>query len=162
MFTLGCAESQNFNVYYAMKILQGMTATAGQTCGLAFIQDMFFFHEQARKIGIWTVCFIVAPYFGPVFANFILAGTGEWRDVQWLGFGFGCLILLCMVCFLDETMYRRDIPVESQPPRSHRILRLLGVWQIRNHKGYFATFWSSCQRLMFVFLKPIILLVMAY
>jgi len=67
-----------------------------------------------------------------------------------------------MVFFLDETMYRRDIPVEDQPRRGNRILRLLGVWQIQNHKGYFSTFRNSCQRLVLAFLKPIILLVMAY
>lgn len=161
MFTLGCALAQSFEVYYAMKALQGVTVGAGQTCGLAFLQDMFFFHEQARKIGIWTVMFIVAPYFGPMFSNFILAGTNEWRNVLWLVFAGGCFSLLCMLCFLDETWYRRDISLEHQPPRGNRLLRLLGVWQIQHHQ-YYETFYRSFKRVVLLFLKPVMLLILVY
>ena len=162
MFTLGCARAPSFEVYYAMKALQGITIGAGQTCGLAFLQDMFFFHEQARKIGIWTVMFIVAPYFGPMFSNFILSGTGNWRDVQWLIFGGGCFSLLCMLCFLDETCYRRDIPIERQPQRGHRILRLVGVWQLRHHQLYFDSIYKSVKRVVVMAVKPVILLILVY
>ena len=86
-----------------MKALQGLVLTAGQTAGLAFIQDMFFFHEHARKIGIWTAVFLTSPYCGPLFANFIIAGTGMWRNVYWLVFGLGCLNLILVFLFLDET-----------------------------------------------------------
>ena len=160
-FTLGCTLAPSFEVYYAMKALQGVTIGAGQTCGLAFIQDMFFFHEQARKIGIWTVMFIVAPYFGPMFSNFILAGTHNWRIVLWLVFAGGCFALLCMACFLDETWYRRDLSLEHQPPRGQRYLRLVGVWQLQNH-NYFDTIYESVKRVMVIFFKPVILLVMVY
>jgi len=161
-FTLGCTLAPSFNVYYAMKALQGFTLTAGQTSGLAFIQDMFFFHEHAKKIGIWTAVFLASPYFGPLFANFIIAGTGSWRDVYWLVFGTGCLSVISVVCFLDETWYRRDIIQEKQPARGHRILRIVGLWQIRVHFGYFGTFAKSCQRLLSVFLKPIMIPIMIY
>lgn len=115
LFTLGYALAPNFSVYCGMRVLQGLTLTAGQTAGLAFIQDMFFFHEHARKIGIWTSVFLTSPYGGLLPANFIFAGTGSWRDVYWLVFGISCLNLLLVVMFLDETWYKRDIPQEMQP-----------------------------------------------
>ena len=161
-FGLGCTLAPSFEVYYGMKALQGFTLTAGQTAGLAFIHDMFFFHEHARKIGIWTAVFLASPYFGPLFANFIIAGTGSWRGVYWLIFGLGCLNLATLVCFLDETWYRRDIRPGDQPARGARIWRIIGIWQIRVHHGYFGTIWGSCLRLFAVLIKPIILPVMMY
>jgi MFS family permease len=162
MFSLGCTLAPSFNVYYGMKALQGFTLTAGQTSGLAFIHDMFFFHEQARKIGIWTAVFLASPYFGPLFANFILAGTGSWRNVYWLIFAICCLNLILIGMFLDETWYRRDIPMSEQPARGARLLRVVGLWQLRNHKNYFPTVRTSLQRLLVVFLKPIILPLLIY
>ena len=161
-FSLGCTLAPSFEVYYAMKALQGFFLTAGQTSGLAFIQDMFFFHEHARKIGIWTAMFLASPYFGPLFANFIISGTGWWRGVYWLLFGLGCLNLVALLCFLDETWYRRDIPLDDQPANGPRILKVVGVWQIRAHHGYFGTVLGSYQRLLSVLTKPIILPVMVY
>lgn len=162
MFTLGCALAPDFKTFYAMKALQGISITGGQTSGLAFIHDMFFFHEQARKIGIWTFLFIASPYFGPMFANYILAGTGSWRAVYWEIFGIGCLNLILMVLFLDETWYRRDIEAAAQPPRGNRLFRIIGLWQIRHHAEYFGTVNRSVRRLVAVVVKPIILPIMVY
>jgi predicted MFS family arabinose efflux permease len=161
-FTLGCLLAPTFEVYYVMRVLQGLALTAGQTAGLAFIQDIFFFHEHARKIGIWTSLFLTSPYWGLLLANFILAGTGSWRDVFWLYFGLSCLNLLLVVLFLDETWYRRDIPQEMQPKRGNRIFRVIGIWQIRVHNGYFGTFAKSSRRLTALLIKPIMLPIMIY
>ncbi len=161
-FSLGCTLAPSFTTYYGMKAMQGLTLTAGQTSGLAFIHDMFFFHEQARKIGIWTAVFLASPYFGPLFANFILAGTGDWRNVYWLIFAIGCLNLVLIAAFLDETWYRRDIPMSAQPSKGNRLSRVVGLWQIYNHNGYFDSVKRSLQRIIAVLLKPIILPVLLY
>lgn len=161
-FTLGCTLAPSFRVFYGMKALQGFTLAAGQTCGLAFIQDMFFLHEIARKIGIWTTCFIGSPYAGPLFANFIIAGTGSWQNVFWLIFGLGCLNILLIGLFVDETWYRRNISMELQPRRGIRLGRVVGLWQIKVHSGYFGTVWASCQRMITVLLKPIMIPIMIY
>lgn len=162
MFSLGAAVAPTFQIYYGMKAMQGLTLSAGLTSGLAFIHDMFFFHEQARKIGIWTTVFIASPYFGPLFASFILEGTGSWRAVYWLIFAVGCLNLVLIAAFLDETWYRRDVPMAVQPKRGYRLLRIVGVWQIKVHKGYFASLTQSMQRMMLVFLKPVIIPLLVY
>ena len=162
MFTLGCVLSPSFEVYYAMKALQGLTVGAGQTCGLAFLQDMFFFHEQARKIGIWTLMFLVAPYFGPMFANFILAGTNNhWQNVLWVVFAGACFSLMAMICFLDETWYRRDIPFEQQPSRGNRFLRITGIWQLQHH-SYFETVYKAFARVVLLGIKPVMVLIIIY
>jgi MFS family permease len=76
-FTLACAVAPNFPVFYGFRAMMGFTLTAYQVVGLAVVKDMFFFHEQARKIGIWVALFILSPYLGPFFSNFIIAGTGK-------------------------------------------------------------------------------------
>ncbi|KAI9756556.1 MAG: pyruvate dehydrogenase complex dihydrolipoamide acetyltransferase component (E2) [Chaenotheca gracillima] len=156
-FTLGALLAPNFQVFYGMRALQGFTQTAAQAIGLAFIKDMFFFHEHARKIGIWVALFIVSPYAAPCFAYFILAGTGAWRNVFWMVLGACLLDLVLIVAFIDETYYDRFRPIERQPARGNRLLRLVGIWQIKVHKDYFMTVGHSLHRLAAVILKPIMI-----
>lgn len=138
----------------------GLTLTACQTIGLAFIKDMFFFHEHARKIGLWAALFLVSPYFAPFLACFMLAGLNEWRPVFWLVFAIGCAELVLIVLFADETFYNRKLTV--QPERGSRMMRLLGVWQIKNHKGNFHGVTQSVKRLSTVLVKPIMIPTMLY
>ena len=162
LFTLGCTLAPSFSTYYGLKAMQGFTLTAGQTIGLAFIQDMFYFHEHAKKIGIWTSLFLASPYCGPLFGNFIISGTGSWKNVFWMVFGLGCFDLILIGLFVDESWYRRDIPQDKQPARGNRLLRLIGVWQLRVHNGYFLTIFHSFQRLALVLFKPIMVPIMVY
>ena len=69
-----------------------------------FIKDMFFFHEQARKINIWSAFIVLSPYMGPMFAAFITS-TQIW---QW-AFGVYAietgLCLLAIALFVDRWSY---------------------------------------------------------
>ncbi|KAF2269664.1 MFS general substrate transporter [Lojkania enalia] len=166
LFTLACAVTTSFPVYYGFRAMMGLTLTAYQVVGLACVKDMFYFHEHARKIGIWVALFILSPYLGPFFANFIIAGTGDWRPVMWLVFAMGCLDMVLILLICDETYYERSIPVGEQPDRPQsltgRLSRIVGIWQIQHHKGYFKTLAHSCTRLVSTFLKPIIIPAMIY
>jgi MFS family permease len=156
-FTLGATLAPDFETFYAMRALMGITLTACQAVGLSYVKEMFFYHEHARKIGIWAALLLMSPFCGPLFGNFIIARTGEWRNVFWFVFGVCCLDLILIILFSDETWYRRDIPTELQPPRGNRLLRLIGVWQLKHHRGYFLTVQSSVHRLVAVCFKPIII-----
>jgi MFS family permease len=165
-FTLACAVTTSFPVFYGFRAMMGFTLTAYQVVGLACVKDMFYFHEHARKIGIWVAIFILSPYLSPFFANFIIAGTGNWRAVFWLVFATCCLDLVLILLICDETYYERTIPIEQQPLRPQttlgRLSRVLGIWQIQHHKGYFKTASQSCKRLLSTFLKPIMIPAMLY
>ena len=52
-----CAAATNLDSFMAARILNGFFSTVAQAGGLMFIQDMFFFHERARKINIWAYAF---------------------------------------------------------------------------------------------------------
>ena len=162
LFTLGCAVTHDFDTFYGLRALMGFTLTAGQAIGLAFIEDMFFFHEHARKIGLWAALFLLSPYCGPFFSNFIIAGTGSWRAVFWLVFAVCTLDLALIILSLDESWYRRDIPISSQPFRGSRLMRLLGIAQMRMHNNYFLPIRTSYHRLLAVLIKPVIITTMIY
>jgi hypothetical protein len=83
---------------------------------------------------------------------------------RWNRFMAKCFLvgLLLIVLFADESWYRRDIAQAEQPARGSRLLRLVGIWQIRVHSGYFLPVQTSCHRLVAVFIKPVIVPTMIY
>ena len=165
-FTLACCLTDSFPAFYGFRALMGFTLTAYQVVGLACVKDMFFFHEHARKIGIWVAIFILSPYLGPCLGNFITFGLGEWRPVMWLVFALCCADMVFIVLCCDESYYERSVPMDQQPQRPQtfaaRMSRVVGIWQIQNHAGYFKTFWHCCKRLVSTFLKPIMIPAMVY
>ncbi|OQV06562.1 hypothetical protein CLAIMM_11112 [Cladophialophora immunda] len=165
-FTLGAVLAPNFPVHYAMRTLQGVTQSTGQTIGLAFIEDCFFYHEHARKIGIWYAIYICSPFLSPLLANFIIGKTEDWQIIFWCTLAWSGFLLSLILLFGDETYYNRTVPRERQPHRGkgqiNRLLRVTGIWQIQHHSGYFATVLSSYIRLVTVFLKPVIALTMLF
>jgi MFS family permease len=78
-----CAAAETFESFMAARILNGFFSTVAQGGGLMFIFDMFFFHERARKINIWAAFIILSPYFGPLFAAFIIT-TQSWQVPFWV------------------------------------------------------------------------------
>ena len=78
-----CAAAQSFESFMAARILNGFFSTVAQGGGLMFIFDMFFFHERARKINIWAGFIVLSPYFGPLFAAFMIS-TQKWQVPFWV------------------------------------------------------------------------------
>jgi MFS family permease len=143
-----------------MRATMGFFLTAPQTVSIAYIKDIFFFHEHARKIGLWAALYISSPYARPLIANFIVGTTGNWRAVFWLCIGICVIQLILIVLLLDESYYNRTVTFENQPPRGSRILRVLGIWQIKSHSGYFYTLKGAFGRLAATITKPSLLLVL--
>ena len=54
-----------------------MNQSTSQTIGLAFVKDIFFYHQYAQKIRIWYTLFLYAPFFSPMVSNFMLAKLGD-------------------------------------------------------------------------------------
>jgi MFS family permease len=137
-FTLACAVTDSFPVFYGFRAMMGLTLTAYQVVGLACVKDMFYFHEHARKIGIWVAIFILSPYLGPFFANFIIDGVGDWRPVMWLVFAMCCADMVAIILICDETYYERSIPLDQQPPRPQTFMGRMSrvVSSLQYHCGW--------------------------
>ncbi|TNY20465.1 major facilitator superfamily domain-containing protein [Rhodotorula diobovata] len=157
LMVLGSVLVTSFNQYYVLRPLTSLFLTAGQTIGLTFVKDMFYFHEHARKIGLWVCVFLTAPYTGPLLGGFIVDGLGgEWRPVLWLVFACSTLVLLLVVVFADETWYDRSLPVQPERPSGAwgRVLNLTGVTAYRERKLK-PNALPSVMRLAEVFAKPV-------
>ncbi|SCN91481.1 related to monophenol monooxygenase [Fusarium fujikuroi] len=165
IFSILSSISTNFEMFMGVRAIQGLFLTSGQTIAIAFIKDIFFFHERARKIGLWALMYITFPYWGPLLANFVIGETHQWQDAFWLGVGVNGISLLLILNFMDETWYNRDLPSSVQPSRGQgffsRLLRLTGLWQVKHHSGYFESAYDAYKRVLLIFSKPVILLVLA-
>lgn len=164
--TLACALTTSFDTFYAFRALMGLTLTSYQVTGLACIKDMFYLHEHARKINIWAASFVLSPYLGPCLANFMIDGLHKWRPVMWMVLGVIGLDLIVILLVADETYYDRSVPSAQLPPRHsayyHRLLRILGIWQIKHHRGYLMPFSVCVRRFLYTMMKPIVLPAMLY
>lgn len=156
-----CAAATTFPSFMAARILNGFFSTVAQGGGLMFIKDMYFFHEHARKINIWSAFIILSPYFGPMFTAFII-NTIKW---QW-SFGLYTIMtgfcLIFIMIFADETYYDRRIPIDAQPARGSHVSRMLGIaqWRGRRHRN---TIGQALQRPFIVISKlPVFLTVVYY
>lgn len=157
LFTIGTALAKDFKTFFILRIFTAIFITAAQTISLAFLKDIFFFHERARKIGLWACLYICSPYVGPMMGNFVVGKTHNWRDVYWMCAGVLGLQVILVLSFVDETWFNRRIPTANQPPRpqtfSARMTRVLGIWQIRYRTNYFHTVKGSYRALALVILQ---------
>jgi MFS family permease len=163
LFCIGSAVTTTYSSFFATRALTGWFLTAAQTISIAFLKDMFFFHERARKIGLWALLYIASPYLGPCLSNFVFAGTGHWPDIFWLCSGVVALQLVFILVLIDETWYNREKHLDEQPVRASgfggRLLRLVGVWQLQHHKTYFTSVAAAFKRFGSVIAKPAFLLI---
>ncbi|KAK8037885.1 hypothetical protein PG994_014652 [Apiospora phragmitis] len=154
-----CAAATTFGSFMAARVLNGFFSTVSQGGGLMFIQDMFFFHERARKINLWayvflrfTSFFVISPYLGPLLAAF-MAAAKPWPIPFWVYVAETGLALILTILFVEETFYDRRISEAEQPPRGTRVGRLLGIaqYKTRHVRNSFA---EACLRSIKVVIKP--------
>ncbi|RDL33009.1 Uncharacterized protein BP5553_08448 [Venustampulla echinocandica] len=155
-----CAAATTFESFMAARILNGFFGTVSQCGGLMFICDMFYFHERARKINIWSAFIILSPYMGPLLAAFII-NTQPWPIAFWVYFVESALVLILTILFMEETYYDRRIAAEDQPPRGSRIAQLTGVAQFAS-RHLRNSFGQACMRSIRVILKPTVFLSCVY
>ena len=159
-FGVWAGAATSFKSYLAARILQGLTATVGISSGLMWIKDIFFFHEQARKINWWSLGIIASPYFGPMVASLIL-WRRSWQWCYWVLTLLNGVCIVLTVLFLDEPFYNRDLS-EPRPYKGTRLQRLIGIeqWKNRQVRGSF----SQCiMRPVIAFSKlPLALLIVYY
>ncbi|KAH7085784.1 major facilitator superfamily domain-containing protein [Paraphoma chrysanthemicola] len=156
-FTLATPFAQDFPTFFVMRSFVAAFQTAAQTISLAFLKDIFYFHERARKIGLWACLYICSPYLGPMLGNFVVGKTQNWQDPYWMCVGVAGIQIILNFLFVDETWFNRDLPTASQPDRPQtfwgRMSRLTGIWQIQNH-SYFLTFLDTYKAMLYVILQP--------
>ncbi|KAI4181169.1 MAG: hypothetical protein L6R41_006783 [Letrouitia leprolyta] len=155
-----CAAATSFESFFAARVLNGLFATVAQGGGLMLIKDMFFLHEHARKINVWSAFITVSPYLGPLLAAFMITKL-SWHWPFWIYTIETGLCLTGIILFLDETYYDRRIPIDKQPARQSRFMRLIGVEQYRS-RHLRNSFLQALMRSVKVILKPTVFISTIY
>ncbi|KAJ3572242.1 hypothetical protein NP233_g3222 [Leucocoprinus birnbaumii] len=123
-FLVGTAFAPNIRIFAAMRCLTGFFGTCPQV-----------------SINIWTMGVILAPHLSPFVFGFLVARI-NWRWAWWIGCLYGLVVLLLIVLFMKESMYRRGHMDDSEAPQEtpeeskfkSRVWTLIGITGIRNVK----------------------------
>ncbi|KAK5120793.1 hypothetical protein LTR85_005859 [Meristemomyces frigidus] len=121
-----CGAAVSFESFEAARIVNGFFAIVAQAGGLMWIKDLYFLHENPRKINIWSGAIILSPYLGPFTAAFVIWKL-SWRWCFWIYTILNAVGLVLIVLLVDETYYNRAIAPEQQRPLEFRWLRLIGL-----------------------------------
>ncbi|KAK4466733.1 major facilitator superfamily domain-containing protein [Cladorrhinum samala] len=114
-----CALSPNFASLIVARILQGVAVSPVECLPSATIAEIFFLHERAFRIGIYTLLLLGGKNLIPLISAAIMQRLG-WRWVFWvvaMVVGFCGILLLLFVpeTFWDRAPRPRKKKVKSRP-----------------------------------------------
>ncbi|KAM3084165.1 hypothetical protein ACMFMG_001734 [Clarireedia jacksonii] len=115
-----CAVSPNYNSLLVARIIQGVALSPVECLPSATIAEIFFLHERAYRIGIYTLLLLGGKNLVPLVSAAIIQSLG-WRWVFWIvaiiaGF---CVFLLFL--FVPETFWdRTPRPKTARPSNSRK------------------------------------------
>jgi len=130
LFTLSsiwCALSPNYASLVVARIVQGFSVSPVECLPSATIAEIFFLHERAYRLGIYTLLLLGGKNLIPLVSAVIVQSLG-WRWVFWITaivVGF-CFFLIFF--FVPETFWdRAPRPHRSHASRSHSPNRHRGL-----------------------------------
>ncbi|OAQ86443.1 MFS transporter [Purpureocillium lilacinum] len=108
---LWAAWSPSFSSLLAARVFQGVAISPVECLPSATIAEIFFLHERAYRIGIYTLLLLGGKNLVPLVSAAIIGSFG-WRWVFWIvamvvGLGFILLFLFVPETFWDRTPTRK-------------------------------------------------------
>ncbi|KAI2462892.1 MFS general substrate transporter [Annulohypoxylon bovei var. microspora] len=112
-----CALSPNFTSLILARIFQGIAVSPVECLPSATIAEIFFLHERAYRIGVYTLLLLGGKNLVPLLSAAIIQRLG-WRWVFWI---VAILVAFCgglLFFFVPETFWDRSpIPRSRRPKR---------------------------------------------
>ncbi|KAL2198771.1 general substrate transporter [Corynascus similis CBS 632.67] len=116
--SIWCAASPNFPSLVLARIFQGIAVSPVECLPSATIAEIFFLHERAFRIGIYTLLLLGGKNLVPLVSAAIIQSMG-WRWVFWI---VAIVIAFCgllLFFFVPETFWdRKPIPRKVKKTRS--------------------------------------------
>ncbi|KAF7548076.1 hypothetical protein G7Z17_g7285 [Cylindrodendrum hubeiense] len=117
--SLWAAWSPSFNSLLIARVFQGIAVSPVECLPSATIAEIFFLHERAFRIGIYTLLLLGGKNLIPLVSAAIIARF-EWRWVFWIvamvvGFCFVLLFLFVPETFWDRTPHPKTKRPSSRP-----------------------------------------------
>ncbi|KAL9108731.1 MAG: hypothetical protein Q9227_006527 [Pyrenula ochraceoflavens] len=114
--SIWCAKSPNYASLVVARVVQGIAVSPVECLPSASIAEIFFLHERAFRLGIYTLLLLGGKNLVPL-VSAVVIGSLSWRWVFWIvaiivGFG-GVLLFL----FVPETFWDRT--PRPKPKRPH-------------------------------------------
>ncbi|KAF2421096.1 MFS general substrate transporter [Tothia fuscella] len=126
--SIWCAVSPNFTHLCIARIVQGMAVSPVEIFPSATITEIFFLHERAFRLGVYTLLLLSGKNLIPLASAIVVEDLG-WRSVFWmLTVAVGCSMFLLYFCLLESYWDRTPWPVfhgivlEELPVNMHRNL----------------------------------------
>jgi MFS family permease len=129
LFTLSsiwCALSPNYASLVVARIVQGFSVSPVECLPSATIAEIFFLHERAYRLGVYTLLLLGGKNLIPLVSAVIVQSLG-WRWVFWItaivvGFCFFLIFFFVPETFWDRTPRpaKRHTRSRSHSPSRHR------------------------------------------
>ncbi|KIW91721.1 uncharacterized protein Z519_07689 [Cladophialophora bantiana CBS 173.52] len=116
-----CALAPSYAQLATARVFQGISVSPVECLPSATIAEIFFLHERAFRVGIYTLLLLGGKNLVPLVSAAIINAKG-WRWVFWvvaIVAGFGLVILFL---FVPETFWDRTPRPKSRRPTVHRSL----------------------------------------
>ena len=113
--SIWCCQAPNYANLVAARVFQGFSVSPVECLPSASIAEIFFLHERAFRIGIYTLLLLGGKNLVPLVSAVIIQGAG-WRwvfGVVAIIVGFGLLLLFL---FVPETFWDRTPRPKSRRP----------------------------------------------
>ncbi|GBD44592.1 Bicyclomycin resistance protein [bacterium HR40] len=127
---LACALVDDIASLVALRLAQGMAASAGPVLGRAVVRDLWGPRESARVLSYLAGAMAVAPMVGPILGGWLTALFG-WRANFLALAAFGAAVLAMVALRLGETNPAPD-PLALRPRRL-----LSGYLEVGRHPAFF-------------------------
>ncbi|KAH6686314.1 MFS1 family protein [Plectosphaerella plurivora] len=116
--SIWCAVSPTFGSLVAARVFQGIAISPVECLPSATIAEIYFLHERAYRIGIYTLLLLGGKNLVPLLSAAIIQGL-SWRWVFWIisfivAFGFVMLFF-----FVPETFWDRSPVPHARLSRRH-------------------------------------------
>ncbi|KAI4195812.1 MAG: hypothetical protein LQ346_003360 [Caloplaca aetnensis] len=103
-----CALSPNYSSLVVARIFMGMAVSPVECLPSATIAEIFFLHERAYRLGIYTLLLLSGKNLVPLVSAAIIEGLNSWRWVFWIvaivvGFCFFLMFFFVPETFWDRT-----------------------------------------------------------
>ncbi|KAL8674103.1 MAG: hypothetical protein Q9168_001498 [Polycauliona sp. 1 TL-2023] len=113
-----CALSPNYASLVVARIFMGLAVSPVECLPSATIAEIFFLHERAYRLGIYTLLLLSGKNLVPLASAGIIQGMSSWRWVFWIvaiivGFCFFLMFFFVPETFWDRTPHR---PAKSKNP----------------------------------------------
>ena len=128
LFTLSsiwCALSPNYASLVVARIVQGFAVSPVECLPSATIAEIFFLHERAYRLGIYTLLLLGGKNLIPLVSAVIVQSL-EWRWVFWITAIVVAFCFVLIFLFVPETFWdraprpaRRHTRTRSQSPGKH-------------------------------------------